>query len=194
MSRALIVVDMQNDFAHPKGSLYVEGGEELVATINERIEFAINNGELIVYTKDWHPERTAHFDAWPAHCVEGTWGAQLHDNLRDDRVATFCKGLGDADAFSGFDGVRADDLGPHGGIEYGVGLLTFLKEAGIEAVTVVGLALDYCVKATALDAKKHFHCVKVSHTLAVDPEKTDEVYAELRAAGIACPIKAHDGS
>jgi len=201
---ALVVVDMQNDFAHPKGSLYVEGGEKLVGEINRRIEWYVKSGGVVVYTKDWHPERTVHFDDWPVHCVARSWGAQFEDNLLNvvetspacnsyERSAIFVKGLGDADAFSGFDGVRATDLG-YEGIEFGIGLKTYLAEQGVEAVTVVGLALDYCVKATALDAKKHFHTVKVGHSVAVDPEKTDEIYEELRSAGIGCPIKCVDGT
>ncbi len=197
---ALIVVDMQNDFADPAGALYVKGAELLVGSINSAIKKAVKNEDAVVYTKDWHPARTAHFDAWPAHCVADTWGAQFEENLHNvaetspacyayDHSAIFCKGLGDADAFSGFDGVRATDLG-YEGIVFGIGLKTYLRENEVQEVTVVGLALDYCVKATALDAAKAGFetTVPVFLTLPVNLKPDDGVKAlqELRAAGVNC--------
>ena len=83
---ALIVVDVQNDFADPKGSLYVSEGERVVPLINDEIERATEAGALVVYTQDWHPESTPHFakdgGIWPVHCVRDTWGAELHPDLR----------------------------------------------------------------------------------------------------------------
>nr|MBA2312969.1 isochorismatase family protein [Actinomycetota bacterium] len=80
-SCALIVVDVQNDFARPEGALYVSGGEDIVAVINEEIREALEAGALVVYTQEWHPPETPHFQAqgglWPAHCVQGTWGSEL---------------------------------------------------------------------------------------------------------------------
>ena len=82
---ALIVVDVQNDFADPKGSLYVKGGEMVVPVINEQVEAARAAGALVVYTQDWHPTSTPHFQKdggiWPVHCVKETWGAELHPDL-----------------------------------------------------------------------------------------------------------------
>ena len=82
---ALIVVDVQNDFADPKGSLYVKGGEMVVPVINEQVEAARAAGALVVYTRDWHPTSTPHFQKdggiWPVHCVKETWGAELHPDL-----------------------------------------------------------------------------------------------------------------
>ena len=182
---ALIVVDMQNDFAHPKGALYVKGGETLVPLINGAIDYVRPRGffDLVVYTQDWHPVSTPHFEKWPVHCVEDTWGGALHPELRVEGPV-FRKGTGQDDGYSGFEGTDSA----------GTDLLSFLNDREVEVVTVVGLALDYCVKATAFDAKKHFRTVKVSTTLAIDPNKTDEVFEELRAAHIACPIKAADGT
>ena len=83
---ALVVVDMQNDFACPEGSLYVPGGDEVVPVVNREIERALEAGAFVVYTQDWHPESTPHFEKdggiWPVHCVAGTWGAELHPDLR----------------------------------------------------------------------------------------------------------------
>ena len=83
---ALVVVDVQNDFADPKGSLYVKGGEEVVGVVNREIERAKSAGALIVFTQDWHPEHTPHFEAdggiWPVHCVRETWGSEFHPELK----------------------------------------------------------------------------------------------------------------
>src|SRR5579884_582767 len=102
---ALIVVDVQNDFADPAGSLYVRGGEAIPAVVNGEIQAATDAGSLVVYTKDWHPPETPHFQTgggvWPVHCVAGTWGAQFHPGLR---VAgpTVPKGTSGEDGYSGF--------------------------------------------------------------------------------------------
>ena len=83
---ALVVVDVQNDFADPAGSLYVGGGEQVVPFANAEVERALEAGATIVYTQDWHPPTTPHFEKdggiWPVHCVQGTWGADLHPDLR----------------------------------------------------------------------------------------------------------------
>src|SRR5687768_13693815 len=82
---ALIVVDVQNDFADPQGSLYVTGGERVIPPINEQIALAREAGALVVFTQDWHPASTPHFEKdggiWPVHCVQGTWGAEFHPSL-----------------------------------------------------------------------------------------------------------------
>ncbi len=147
---ALIVVDMQNDFADPEGSLYVPGGEEVVPTVNREIERAREAGAFVVYTQDWHPESTPHFategGTWPVHCVGDTWGAELHPDL-EVTGPTVRKGTGGEDGCSGFS-VRD----PESGEESATSLAESLAERGIRRVVVVGLALDYCVKATALDA------------------------------------------
>ncbi|MDQ4095566.1 MAG: isochorismatase family protein [Actinomycetota bacterium] len=146
---ALVVVDVQNDFADPRGSLYVPEGDEVVDVVNDEIERARAAGTMIVYTQDWHPERTPHFESdggiWPVHCVQGTWGADLHPDLNvvGDVIK---KGTGGEDGYSGFT-VRD----PSSGAEADTSLEQSLRERGIEKIVVAGLATDYCVKETALD-------------------------------------------
>ena len=147
---ALVVVDVQNDFADPTGGLYVTGGEHVVGAVNAEIAAARAAGSLVVYTQDWHPPVTPHFakdgGVWPTHCVQGTWGAELHPELT---VAgpVVRKGVEGGDGYSGFS-VRHPVSGEESATELG-GLLA---EAGVRRVVVVGLAGDVCVKATALDA------------------------------------------
>lgn len=149
---ALIVVDVQNDFADPKGSLYVSEGEQVVPVVNEEIKRALDAGALVVYTQDWHPESTPHFEKdggiWPVHCVQESWGAELHPDLAV-KGEVVRKGSGGEDGYSGFT-VRD----PASGREDKTRLEGLLREKGIERVVVVGLATDYCVKETALDAAR----------------------------------------
>ncbi len=146
---ALVVVDVQNDFADPGGSLYVNGGQAVVAAVNREIIAAVAAGSPVVYTQDWHPETTPHFardgGIWPVHCVAGTWGADLHPRLV---VAgpTVRKGANGEDGYSGF--TMRD---PKSGETMPTELAGLLREERIERIVVAGLALDYCVKATALD-------------------------------------------
>lgn len=151
-STALIVVDVQNDFADPKGSLYVTGGERAVDFINGEIDAATEAGATVVLTQDWHPPSTPHFakdgGIWPVHCVAETWGAELHPQLevRGQRVR---KGVGGEDGYSGFT-VRD----PETGTESATPLAAMLHDAQVTRVVVVGLATDYCVKETAIDAAR----------------------------------------
>lgn len=149
---ALLVVDVQNDFADRAGSLYVKRGEEVVPVANGEIKNAIGGGALVVYTQDWHPPDTPHFEkdggVWPVHCVRDTWGAQLHPDLEVvDKAQNTKKGTGGEDGYSAFS-VRD----PKSGERAGTGLEELLREHAIERVVIVGLATDYCVKETALDA------------------------------------------
>ncbi len=146
---ALIVVDVQNDFAHPDGSLFVPGAPSVMPVINDTVRHAIEGGALVVRTQDWHPEVTPHFASaggiWPDHCVGGTWGAEFHDDL----VAAgpvVRKGVGGEDGYSGF---TVQD--PESGATTRTELAAMLRDAGITDIIVVGLATDYCVAATAVD-------------------------------------------
>jgi nicotinamidase/pyrazinamidase len=147
---ALIVVDVQNDFADPNGSLYVLGAEEAIDFINAEIEAAVAANANVIYTQDWHPASTPHFakdgGVWPVHCVAATWGAAFHPGL-EVVGPSIRKGGGGEDGYSGFT-VRD----PVSGQEWPTGLADLLTERGVAQVVIVGLATDYCVKATAIDA------------------------------------------
>jgi nicotinamidase/pyrazinamidase len=182
---ALIVVDVQNDFADPSGNLYVAGGEIVVPRVNVEIMRARAAGALVVYTQDWHPESTPHFEkdggVWPVHCVEETWGAELHPKL-EVSGPVIRKGSNGEDGYSGF--TMRD---PSTGEETATPLRALLEEKGIEQVVVVGLALDVCVKATALDAAEDFETsVVVDATAPVELQPGDGQRAieELRSSGI----------
>lgn len=156
-STALVVVDIQNDFAHPRGSLYVRGGEEVVPVANGEIERALEAGAHVVYTQDWHPEQTPHFKRfggiWPVHCVAESWGAEFHADLRVEPGApTIRKGADGRDGYSAFS-VRD----PRSGEVEATQLETLLRERGVERVVIAGLATDYCVVETALDARRLGH-------------------------------------
>ncbi len=147
---ALLVVDVQNDFADPEGSLSVVGGEEIVPRANEEIRAAIASGATIVYTQDWHPPSTPHFKKdggiWPVHCVRDTWGAEFHPQL-DVRGPVVRKGTGGEDGYSGFS-VRD----PLSGERSSTTLEEELRSRGVQRVAIAGLATDYCVVETAIDA------------------------------------------
>jgi nicotinamidase/pyrazinamidase len=148
---ALVVVDVQNDFADPDGSLYVRDAESVIDVANGEIAWARDAGALVVYTQDWHPPDTPHFakdgGTWPVHCVAGTWGAELHPRLAVEDGERVRKGTRGEDGYSGFS--MAD---PTSGARSSTGLDELLRSRGIERVVVLGLATDYCVKETALDA------------------------------------------
>ncbi len=191
-STALIVVDLQNDFADPAGGLSVAGGDAIVAPLNEEIEAARAQGALVVYTQDWHPESTAHFakdgGIWPVHCVKDTWGAALHPDLLVDGPIVR-KGSNGEDGYSGFT-MRDPTTGETRPTE----LEALLRDRGIERVRVAGLATDYCVKATALDAASlGFDAALLSDlAAAVNLNQGDGARAidEMHAAGIAIETAA----
>jgi nicotinamidase/pyrazinamidase len=149
---ALMVVDVQNDFADPRGSLYVKDAEAVIPIINEQVDAARTAGAFIVYTQDWHPPSTPHFKKyggiWPVHCVKGTWGAQLHPDL-EVVGESLKKGTEGEDGYSAFS-VRD----PSSGETAPTLLEEMLRERGVRAVTVCGLATDYCVVETVLDARR----------------------------------------
>jgi nicotinamidase/pyrazinamidase len=182
---ALVVVDVQNDFADPAGALYVSGGEEVVAAANDLVAAARAAEALIAYTQDWHPPSTPHFDqaagGWPVHCVRDSWGAQLHPALVLAGPVVR-KGVGGEDGYSGF---TARD--PRTGADTPTDLHALLQEAGVRRLVVCGLALDVCVHATALDARRlgYHTVVAVAASRAVNrrPGDDERALAELSAAG-----------
>jgi nicotinamidase/pyrazinamidase len=183
----LVVVDVQNDFADPAGSLSVKGGAEIVAPVNSEIERAGQAGSAVVYTQDWHPAHTPHFAAdggiWPVHCVQETWGAELYRGL-DVHGPIVRKGAGGEDGYSGF--TMRD---PAGGDPIPTGLEATLARAGVKRIVVCGLATDYCVKATALDGVRLGYQVALlaDAVRAVDllPGDGSRALDEMEAAGVA---------
>jgi len=175
--KALIIVDVQNDFC-PGGSLAVARGNEVVAPLNRLAREFLDRNEPVFKTRDWHPEKTKHFAAyggtWPVHCVQGTRGAEFHANLLDDpRETIISKGIDErADGYSGFDGTN---------------LARLLREEGVEEVWVGGLATDYCVKHTVLDALRLGFRVKAladaMRPVNLNPEDGEQAIQEMRAVG-----------
>ena len=185
---ALIVVDLQNDFAEPAGSLAVDGGEAVIPIVNEAIRDATESGALVVATQDWHPESTPHFardgGVWPIHCVGGTWGAELHPSLEIPLDAPRVrKGVNGEDGYSGF--TMRD---PVSGEEIPTELEQLLRRRHIERVVLCGLATDYCVKATAVDAVRLGFAVELlpDAVAAVDLEPGDgeRALTEMADAGV----------
>jgi nicotinamidase/pyrazinamidase len=149
---ALVVVDVQNDFADQSGSLYVKEGEAVVPVANSQIAEAEAAGALIVYTQDWHPESTPHFEKdgglWPVHCVHDTWGAMFHADLRVNGDVVR-KGTGGEDGYSAFS-VRD----PLSGDTAPTILDGLLAQRGVERIVICGLATDFCVVETVTDARE----------------------------------------
>ena len=156
---ALIVVDVQNDFADPKGSLFVQGGPDVADRSSAAAREASAAGAFVVYTQDWHPEHTPHFakdgGIWPDHCIAGTWGADFYPTL-EVLGPTIRKGSNGEDGYSGF--TMRD---PTSGEQLATELDGMLRERGIERVVVCGLATDYCVNATAIDARRLGYATEV---------------------------------
>jgi nicotinamidase/pyrazinamidase len=186
---ALVVVDVQNDFADPAGSLSVKGGDAVVPVINREIEMATSAEALVAATQDWHPESTPHFakdgGIWPVHCVAETWGSELHADLALPADAPRVrKGANGEDGYSGF--TMRD---PTTGEETPTELDGLLRDRGIEQVVVVGLATDYCVSATALDAARlgYTTAVLTDAIAAVDlqPGDGERALQAMRDAGVA---------
>ena len=174
--RALIVVDVQNDFC-PGGTLAVAQGDEVVAPLNLQIEDFLSRGEPVFKSRDWHPPKTKHFTdyggTWPVHCVQNTKGAEFHPDLLDDiHIRVISKGLGDTDCYSAFDETDLD---------------LQLRRLDVNEVWVGGLATDYCVKNTVLDALRKGYKVKVLEdavrAVDVQPGDGERAIAEMKAAG-----------
>jgi nicotinamidase/pyrazinamidase len=182
---ALLVVDVQNDFADPAGSLYVAGGEGIVPTIDAEVSAAIEAGSTVVYTQDWHPPATPHFASsggvWPDHCVQDTWGADLHPDL-DVRGTIVRKGADGGDGYSAFS-VRDPRSGETSATELG----SILQAAGVERVVIAGLATDYCVVETVMDARRLGYDVEVLteaiRAVDLEPNDGDAAIERMRASG-----------
>jgi nicotinamidase/pyrazinamidase len=180
MSRALIIVDVQNDFCEG-GSLAVAGGAGVAAGVSRLLASEAGRWQHIVATKDHHIDPGDHFGdppdyvtSWPAHCVVGTGGEDFHPALDTDRIeAVFTKGAHEA-AYSGFEG----DAG-------GIGLAAWLRMRDVTDVEVVGIATDHCVRATALDAIREGFATTVllDLTAGVARPTTDDALTQLREAG-----------
>jgi len=172
--QALIVVDVQNDFC-PGGALAVGDGDAVVGPINR----LARDASFVVATRDWHPPDHSSFSVeggvWPVHCVRGTPGAELHPGVDQSQIDVIVdKGeLSDLEGYSGFEETSLERL---------------LRERGVDHVDVVGLALDYCVKATALDARRAGFGVTVhrgaTRAVEVSPGDGERAVEELRAAGV----------
>jgi nicotinamidase/pyrazinamidase len=184
---ALLVVDVQNDFADAAGSLFVPGGDRALRAVNDQVRAAIEGGAVVVYTQDWHPPSTPHFQKdggiWPVHCVADTWGADFHPALDVVTGAPVVrKGVAGEDGYSAFS-VREPTTGEQAPTD----LHGLLADRGVEAVVVVGLATDYCVKETVLDAVRlgYGATVVTGAVRAVDlePGDGDRAIEAMRAAG-----------
>jgi nicotinamidase/pyrazinamidase len=179
VARALVIVDFQNDFT-PGGALAVAGGDAIADRLNE----LAGSGEydLVVATRDWHPPDHGSFAAqggpWPEHCVQGTPGAELHPGL-DRALVDVVVDKGQDPATEGYSGFEATNLAE------------LLREREVDHVTVVGLATDYCVKNTALDALRNGFGVTVDSTavraVEVEPGDGTRALEEVRAAGGSVP-------
>jgi nicotinamidase/pyrazinamidase len=184
---ALVVVDVQNDFADPAGSLAVRGGAGIVPLVNEAVLAAAGAGAIVVYTQDWHPPHTPHFapdgGIWPVHCVAGTWGAEFHSGL-DVRGPSVRKGSNGEDGYSGFT-MRDTTTGE----TRPTALEGLLRERDVARVVVCGLATDYCVRATALDAVRlRFTTIVLEDAVRavnLEPGDGERAIEELAAAGVA---------
>jgi len=184
--KALIVVDVQNDFC-PGGTLAVLQSDEVIAPINQLVNQYLAAGDLVVYTKDHHPAnhhsfQSAHPDGiWPDHCVQNTNGWEFHPDLIVEGPVFYTGFLAEEDSYSGFGGhIEANKDAQLLG--------DYLKENGVEAVTVVGLALDYCIKATAIDAHNLDFASTVlldgTRAVNVNPDDGDKAIAEMKSLGV----------
>jgi nicotinamidase/pyrazinamidase len=187
MTRALLIIDVQNDFCEG-GSLAVEGGAAVAASITDLVNDPANadRWSSTIVTRDWHVDPGDHWapegvapnfvDTWPVHCKADTPGAEFHDNLQVAADEVFSKGR-NAACYSGFEGAADTDQ---------TSLAAWLKDRNVTAVDVVGLATDHCVRATALDARREGLAVKVllAHCAGVDAATTASALTELADAGV----------
>ncbi len=176
MDRALIIVDVQNDFC-PNGALPVEEGDKIIPVINK----LMGKFNKIYASKDWHPEKSLHFEKWPVHCIQNSYGAEFHKDLNTTKIdEVFLKGTSNSDdGYSMFEATN-------------INFEEFLKKNSVKKLFITGLALDFCVKATALDAhKKGFETyIILDATEAVNKEKKSEIIDELKKEGIKLVVSS----
>ncbi|MDU0367646.1 isochorismatase family protein [Microbacterium sp. KSW4-17] len=184
MSRALFIVDVQNDFTE-RGALGVEGGDEVAARISRYLEAHADDYAVVVASRDWHhgdDDNGGHFsatpdfvDTWPVHCVGGTYGADYDEVFDTERVTHHLKKGQGKPAYSLFEGVSDD----------GETAAQILESHGIRDIDIVGIATDYCVRASALDAVAAGRGVRVLTDLiaGVHPDSSAEALREIEAAG-----------
>lgn len=171
--KGLLIVDVQNDFC-PGGALAVPGGDKIVPVINK----LMSQFPVIVASKDWHPQETVHFNKWPVHCVQNSTGAEFHPKLESGKIQqVFLKGTGNRD--DGYSAYEATNLD----------LEHYLREQEVVELYVVGLATDYCVRASVLDAiSKGFHTVVITDAIAavnVQPGDGEKALEEMKNAGVS---------
>ncbi len=207
MSRALIIVDVQNDFCEG-GALAMAGGAGVAGAISEYVDAHHNEFDHIVATQDWHIDPGAHFsdtpdlkDSWPRHCVAGTRGAELHPDLDSEYIQAYFQKGQFAAAYSGFEGLLApEDAVPTGERQPGampadaeayapadnaIGLDDWLQSHDVEVVVVVGIATDFCVMATSLDAVQAGYSVTVIRSLTAGiAEDLEDAVAEMELGGV----------
>lgn len=191
MSReALLIIDVQKDFC-PRGSLPVPEGNKVVEPLNKMIYLAARRNWPVIFSRDWHPQNSTHFDKWPVHCVAGTEGAKFHPGLnikgrfgnelmwfQVENIQIFSKGIGETeDAYSAFEAKNSA----------GIGLEDFLKKLGVKELYIGGLATDYCVKASALDSAGKFQTHLLIDAIAavnINSEDGDNAIKEMVNAGV----------
>ncbi len=183
MSTGILLVDPQYDF-FPGGSLAVAQGDEIVAPLNALLDR--HRGALVFASRDLHPTSTRHFKErggiWPPHCVAGTRGARFHEALKMEGALVYDKGTDPEDdgGYSAFDGVRHHD-------GRATSLIADLRHRGVDSLVVAGLATDYCVKASVLDARQHglmvFLFLPGVRPVNLKPEDGDTAVDVMRDAG-----------
>ena len=184
---ALIIVDVQNDFCEG-GSMGVDGGAALAESLTELVGLVgADRWDYVVATRDWHVDPGSHWaaegeepdfvDTWPVHCRAESHGAAFHDALTLEPDEIFSKGMTSA-SYSGFDGIAEDGGEP---------LADWLRARGVQSVDVAGIATDYCVRATALDAARAGFetTVLTDYCVGITPATTKSALAELRSGGVA---------
>ncbi len=169
--KALFIVDVQNDFC-PGGALPVPEGDKVVPVINALMP----HFEYVLASKDWHPAQSVHFEKWPVHCVQNSWGAEFKEGLNTEKITkVFLKGTSNKDdGYSAFEATNEN-------------LAEYLRKEGITTLYITGLATDYCVKATTLDAlKEGFEVYVVTDAIKavnVHPNDGEKALEEMQKAG-----------